>query len=436
MNASNYRLSPQIRYRREAFGGITFDSNSKECRFYDIGGAFTLEHFATPKPLDSVKGYFAKDREASGFLANLIEHGILTPYEEGPAAKTFFTNVTDFPDNRLATPLGIELELTLQCGRNCTYCAYESGPGVRSPGALTSRQYANLFERFDCDGVCYLRFTGGDPLIRPDSLEIIAAADAHPFALTLASDLTVLTEKIAAELARLENLFLIQTTLDGPTSEIADKQRGRGNFNKVCEGIALLRNLGINVMVGTVVTTENVNFIYDTAVLLKKWDVSYFVSPLYAAGRGRRMERLIPSDEDLQRAFEQFSQACTDGLIRPADPAWDPLVASFPETMRSTLWHGQPWLVRSPDRVLRIDPNGRCYAGIHLKEFLGESVYIGDITRSELKELWNTAPLLNRLRSLSYRNPYFGEVLNLRERNVTERIQHEYSTEAWAAIAY
>jgi len=106
----------------------------------------------------------------------------------------FFTDTVDFAEDRLHAPLGIEFELTLRCMRRCLYCAYESSPEVQTAHELSRETYRSLFAKLASSGVFYLRFTGGDPLTRPDSLDILRDADTHHFGLAVASDLTALNE--------------------------------------------------------------------------------------------------------------------------------------------------------------------------------------------------------------------------------------------------
>jgi len=212
----------------------------------------------------------------------------------------------------------------------------------------------------------------------------------------------------------LRNLVTLQTTLDGPTAAVADHLRGPGNFRRVTQGLDILSGLGVPLVVGTILSKHNVNLIYETAKYLSRWKVSWCVSPLYSGGRGATCTSLIPDDDDLALAYEQFASAIAEGLVRPADPGWQAIAAPLGAEARSRLWAGQPWLVRSPDRVLRVDPTGRCYTSIYLKSFIGDQIYIGSILETELISLWNEAPLLNNLRAKRQQSLYFGEVVDIR----------------------
>ena len=414
-------MSADYKYRREAFGGILFSTITKECRFFNHLGAVVLEACLRPTDRKSVLSRLCtlgqRGSVAEEFLDALIGDRILRTCEGSSAhsgADAFFTDVGEFACDRLHAPLGVELELTLRCLRRCSYCAYSAAPEVSTSNELSRSAYQTIFRNLTETGVCYLRFTGGDPLSRVDAFEILCDADEYGVGLAVASDLTVFKESHAAALGDLKNLTALQTTLDGPTRLVADQLRGKGNFDRVTRGLASLQRHSVPTIVGTILTKLNVSHIYATAKYLSQWDVAWCVSPLYAAGRGRDQFDLIPDDADLERACDQFCRAIDERLVRPADPGWRRLSRGAGETPRHGLWSTQPWLVRSPDRILRVDPSGRCYASVHLKEIFGDAVYVGSILSGDIVALWNSSPLLNDIRARRKHNPYFGDVVDIR----------------------
>lgn len=415
-------LSSDINYRREWFGGIVYSSISKETRFFNHAAAFAIEQFSKPISIafarKAIQPLLKKSEELDPFFLSLKKDKIIAPQANNDSiGRFFFTNHTDFKDSRFYSPLGVELELTLKCMRKCLYCAYDSSPDVSTAKQLTREDYSILFQQLREAGVFYLRFTGGDPLTRSDSLDIISDADQFQFAVALASDLTVLRTEQAKRLGSFKNLTALQTTLDGHTAEIADKLRGPGNFHRVTRGISLLRENNVPVIVGTVLTKLNLNNIYEIAKYLSKWNVAYCVSPLYDAGRGRSLRNLIPSDDELTHAYEQFAAAVNDGLVRAADPGWSAIAEATTANIRHALWSGQPWLIRSPDRLLRVNPFGHCYTSIHLKEVIGNEIYVGKLPGNDILKIWNSAPLLNKLRAVRQKSRYYGDVIDIRQVN-------------------
>lgn len=418
-----YVLSDNVKYRREHFGGVVFHRDTKETHFFNHMAAFAIENFRSPSSIDDVKtalGSLLGDRSVKeDFFNSLVGLSIIAKSERGVPNNNnvYFSDITDFSDKSFYSPLAVELELTLKCMRNCVYCAYDSSPAINTSGQLSLDAYQDILKGLERAGVFYIRFTGGDPLTRTDSLEIMNLAENLGFGFAVASDLTVLREEQAKKLGEFNNLISLQTTLDGSNPAIADKLRGNGNYRKTLQGISLLRDYGVPLIVGTILTKHNVGDIYHIAKLLSEFDVSYCVSPLYDAGRARSQRDLIPTNDDLAHAYDQFACAVNDGLVRPADPGWSALAQPLDRKKRDALWNSQPWLVRSPDRIMRVDPYGRCYTSIHLKEVINDDVYVGSLLDNDVVQLWNNSPLLNTLRSNSERNEYFGNVLDIREIN-------------------
>jgi MoaA/NifB/PqqE/SkfB family radical SAM enzyme len=393
--------------------------------------SWAIEQFAVPTDLAGaackVEQVVDSPDGVSKLISQLLADGIVKEVTQAgdEIGRTFFTHISDFPTDRLQAPLGVECELTLRCMRRCTYCAYESSPDIRTSGELTYDDWAQILQRLQNDGVFYVRFTGGDPLTRPDSIAIARKASELGFGVSIASDLTVLSAQQAKELASLDNLLALQTTLDGPNQQVAESQRGPGNFGRVLQGLDLLQRAGVPVIVGTVVTTLNASTVGDIARLLSKYKniIGYCVSPLYDAGRGQSVKHLIPSADDLASAYEQFAEAVARGVVPPADPAWEPLAATLAPEERRGLWSDQTTIVRSPDRLLRLDPLGRAYTSIHVKGSIGENVFIGNIKDTELSEMWNYSTVLNALRTRRRTHPYFGDIVDIARVHELKEVQ-------------
>ncbi len=222
--SDQYVLSDNVKYRREHFGGIVFHGETKETHFFNHMAAFAIEHFRSPNSLEDINtllgsllgDVFAKE----DFFNSLVGLSIITKSERGVPSKSnlYFTDITEFSDKNFYSPLAVELELTLKCMRNCVYCAYDSSPTINTSDQLSLCAYQGILQRLERAGVFYIRFTGGDPLTRTDSLEIMSLADNLGFGFAVASDLTVLREEQAKRLGEFDNLISLQTTLDGSRS--------------------------------------------------------------------------------------------------------------------------------------------------------------------------------------------------------------------------
>ncbi|HXH94491.1 MAG TPA: radical SAM protein [Thermoanaerobaculia bacterium] len=413
-----YVLADYVKYRREGFGGIVLDLPSKTTRFYNVAAAQLLEAASETVSQRELNAFRQGDHQPRGqFLQELLSLKLLRSVSRRTTslAPMYFTDVASFPESHLFAPLGVELEITLKCYRKCVYCCYESEPLVNTSGELTTAQWCSTLLRLRDNGVFYVRFTGGDPFVRDDFLEILRFADDLGLIVSVGSDLTILEEEHVTALAECTNLLMVQTTLDGATERSADALRGPGNWRKVVRGLRMLAEQGVPVVVGTVLHRGNIGEIGEIAKLVANCGATgYHLAPLYSAGRGRELEHLIPTNADLMIANQAFREVIEAGVVAAADPAWTDVVKGLEAAELDHAWDDQPYLVRSPDRLLRIDPWGRCYSSIQVKEVVGDAVYVGNMLENSLHDIWHNAPLLSAMRSFETSSTIFGEVVDIR----------------------
>lgn len=419
-----YRLADDVSYRRESFGALLMTRRDRLTRFFNTTASRVLEscsYFRSPTEIAFWSGLTSSQEMHTlrGFLDGLAQREVLVqssrPSPEPSKARIFFTDVGQFPTGHLYAPLGVEIELTLRCARRCVYCAYDSSPSVETIGELDVDEWGAILSSLKDKGVLYVRFTGGDPMIRRDFHAILSIADQLELIITVGSDLTVLKDEHVTSLAETQNLLTVQTTLDGASAETADLLRGDGNFQRVMAGIRRLSERHIPVVVGSVVTCHNFDEVKSIGQLVAAWGASgYWISPLYAAGRGNDVEALIPTNEQMAEANAQFGALVSEGVIAAADPSWSALTSKVGSGQLTSMWDDQSSFVRAPERLMRLDSSGRCYTSIQLKDRLGEEAFVGSIREDDLLTLWHESPLLGTLRALGDEKTYFGPMLDIR----------------------
>lgn len=422
---SCFVISDDVSFRRERFGGVALNRSRQNTRFFNASAARLIEECReaiSVVPLIDRLGWRGQVTQSAveQFIADQVTNAILQSASPGQRSRAslFNLDVDQFAGDHLHIPLGVEIELTLKCLRTCRYCAYEAHPKVSRESELSLADWEACLDKLSSAGVFFVRFTGGDPLVRPDFAEILARADRLGFVITVGSDLTRLTGEHVAVLAGTRNLYALQTTLDGATAETADLLRGPGNFASVQNGIRRLKAAGVPVIVGTVLNRRNVGEVGAIARLVGALGVDgYCVAPLYAAGRGTAasLASMMPTNDDLAVAARAVKQAVDNADVASADPAWLGATADAAASDLNVIWADQQHLARRPDSLMRIDPRGHVYVSIKLKKGLKEQVYVGNIADDELGYLWREAPLMKRLRAQPTRQSYFGPVIDVRE---------------------
>ncbi|HEY7864301.1 MAG TPA: radical SAM protein [Thermoanaerobaculia bacterium] len=138
------------------------------------------------------------------------------------------------------------------CNLRCTHCFISCSPSNTSFGMLTLAQVRERLDEAERLGVREYYFTGGEPFLNPEMLEILEETLRRGPATVLTNGL-LLTPPRGARLRELfdaaEYSLDIRVSIDGYTPEQNDPIRGAGTFARILEGIHNLARAGINPVV-------------------------------------------------------------------------------------------------------------------------------------------------------------------------------------------
>lgn len=148
-------------------------------------------------------------------------------------------------------PLAGTLELTERCNLSCVHCYISQPAGSRLAAAreMSLAQIRDLLDQLAAAGCLWLLLTGGEPLLRSDFLEIYEYAKRRGFLLTLFTNGTLLTPKIADYLAEFPPTS-IEITLYGRSQQTYERiTRVPGSHARCMRGIelALDRDLSLGL---------------------------------------------------------------------------------------------------------------------------------------------------------------------------------------------
>ncbi|MGY5764041.1 GTP 3',8-cyclase MoaA [Brachybacterium sp. DNPG3] len=161
--------------------------------------------------------------------------------------------------DRSATDL--RLSLTDFCNLRCTYCMPASGLTFLAKDQMLSVEEIVRLVRIGVDrlGITQVRFTGGEPLTRPDLDEIVAGVAA----LEHRPDISLTTNAIGlearAERLRTAGLDRINVSLDSVVSETFERITRRPLLHRVLEGIDGARSAGLDPIKVNAVLMPGVN---------------------------------------------------------------------------------------------------------------------------------------------------------------------------------
>jgi len=193
-------------------------------------------------------------------------------------------------------PLVLVWEVTQACELACEHCRAEATP-QRHPDELTTSEGKALLDdaRAFGDGQLVV-LSGGDPLARPDLIELVEYGTEQGLKMTLTpSGTESLTDERVDALAD-AGLRRMALSLDGASPETHDAFRGEaGSFEATVRAARRARKRGLPLQINTTVCADTVGelprireLVADLGTVL--WSV-FFLVPV---GRGAALDPLSP----------------------------------------------------------------------------------------------------------------------------------------------
>ncbi|HYC87731.1 MAG TPA: radical SAM protein [Thermoanaerobaculia bacterium] len=235
----------------------------------------------------------------------------------------------------LRVPANGTIEITNRCPLECAHC-YNNLPmgdvNARRRELTTAEHKRIVDELFDL-GCLWLLYTGGEIFARADFLEIYEYAHRKGFLITLFTNATLITERVADFLAQ-HPPFEIEVTLYGRTKATYESLTGiPGSFEKCLRGIHLILDRKLPLKLKTVGLTINKHeipamkrFAHDLGVEFK---FDAMMNPRIDCSASPLAVRLTPADvvsldlDDEQRVseFRRLATECTPVMPREGETA-------------------------------------------------------------------------------------------------------------------
>jgi radical SAM protein with 4Fe4S-binding SPASM domain len=191
------------------------------------------------------------------------------------------------------------LEVTFQCNLRCRHCYV-----VReAQEELTTQEIYRILDEIAEAGCLWLLFTGGEPLIRNDFLNIYLYAKRKGFLITLFTNGTLITPEIT-DFLRKWPPFTLEITLYGITQETYERFTGvPGSFKQCMKAIKLLAEKKIPLKLKTMVTTLNKDELWKIKEFAESLRVDFRFDPNISPridGSKEPCKLRIPAEEVIQ----------------------------------------------------------------------------------------------------------------------------------------
>lgn len=137
----------------------------------------------------------------------------------------------------------VVLNLTRRCNLRCLHC-YSDSNGNRAPAELSTEEIAALLDDLADYGVKFVLFSGGEPLTRPDIFELAAHAVRQGLRVTLSTNGTLISPKMAGKIAA-AGFSYVGVSFDG-LGAVNDVFRGApGAFEQAKRGLHHIADMGV-----------------------------------------------------------------------------------------------------------------------------------------------------------------------------------------------
>jgi radical SAM protein with 4Fe4S-binding SPASM domain len=169
-------------------------------------------------------------------------------------------------------PLSGSMELDLRCNLQCHHCYRD---GEWDPNVLKTEEVIGIVDQIAQAGTVWMLFTGGEIFLRRDFFEIYEHAVKRGLLVTLFTNGTMITEKIADRLAAMPP-YSIEVTLYGYSRETYEKVTGiPGSRDKCYRGVELLMDRRLPLKLKTVVIKTNKHEFMDMFNFAESRGVSF-----------------------------------------------------------------------------------------------------------------------------------------------------------------
>ncbi len=298
--------------------------------------------------------------------------------------------------------------MTRRCNLKCVHC-YAQALDRHFPDELTTAEGKLLLDDLAAFGCPVVLFSGGEPLMRPDLVELAAYAVEKGMRAVISTNGTLITPGIAQELKHI-GLSYVGISLDGMES-VNDRFRGvKGAFQRAMEGIAACREAGIKVGLRFTMNRRNAAEIPAIFDLLESQDIPRvcFYHLVYA-GRGSKLMEEDLSHEETRHAVDLIIDRTAD-LHRRGKPKEVLTVdnhADGPYVYLRLLREGSP---RAPDVLKLLEMNEGNNSGrgigcvswdgqVHADQFWRHCSF-GNVRQRPFSAIWTdlSNPLMARLK--------------------------------------
>ncbi len=287
----------------------------------------------------------------------------------------------------LSTPLALVAELTHRCPLHCVYCSNPMELANRD-SELPTQTWVRVFQEAARAGVLQVDFTGGEPLARPDSVELVHAARLAGLYVSLITSGLPLDEAKLAALVE-AGLDHFQLSFQGATEQTAREISNTTSHPQKLRVLQWLKKHRIGVTLNFVIHRQNIHELEEMLALVEehKPGCVEFASVQYYGWALANRAALLPTRRQLEFCVAELTEAeeRLKGKTRVVFVVPD-YYAKYPKPCVGG-W-GRKLMLVSPDGAVL-----PCHAAGVIP-----GMRFDNVKEKSLQEIWETSPAFCKFR--------------------------------------
>jgi len=369
-----YRLAADVFYRCVDNQVFVYKTDSSKIFIYtneldSILKLFAKEEYKASPYLDN---YFIE------FLNSLVDKGILEkPKELIENKNDIESQVKNAVENKL---YNVMFELTYRCNEKCRYCYCVVDNNKKE---LTKEEILNIIDELKAMGVFELTFTGGDPFVRHDSIDIIQYAYKQGFVIDLFTNGNLISDSDLIKL-RACHLRSLSVSIYSDNPEKHDEFTTiKGSFEKSIELLKKAKLIGIPINIKTTVLNFNHTEIDKILKLASNIGATVQVSMAISARNNGDLSSKDYDIKSIEEAVEVMKKVGDNIRINS---------------------NGESFINTNRENIERVDICGAGRHGLSINPY-GEVypcnsllIKCGDLRKQSIKEIWESSEELSKIR--------------------------------------
>lgn len=166
-------------------------------------------------------------------------------------------------------PLFVHFECTYRCNMKCSFCNVWKKNIFQKEASTYELKY-RLYECWDL-GCSVVSFTGGEPLLRQDLGKLMEFSNKQLGLFTGLVTNGLFLDKKIKEIEKY--IDFLGVSFDVNDRQTFNKTRGVGAFDKVKSNITLIKSMGVDVNLFSVITKDTFKFIDHTIEFAKSLEI-------------------------------------------------------------------------------------------------------------------------------------------------------------------